>query len=112
MISILVFVIIGVCVLIETMEQIFYRLAGRHQSRYAMYVALAITLHLTGLTFWYWLLKWIPLSIALPMMGLSYATIALASYYFFGEKIRMRRWIGISCIIFGFILISLYEQQS
>ena len=112
MISILVFVIIGVCVLLETMEQIFYRLAGRQHKRYAVYVSLAVALHLIGLTFWYWLLKLVPLSIALPMMGLSYATIALASYYFFNEKIRMRRWVGIACIIFGFILISLYEQQS
>ena len=105
------FILIGICVAIETVEQLLYRFAGRNARLYIPVITLAITLHLTGMAFWYILLKLLPLGIALPLSGLSYATIALTSCYCFGEKVSWRRGLGITFIILGFVLITCYEQQ-
>jgi drug/metabolite transporter (DMT)-like permease len=103
------FLLITGRVLLETVEQLLYRTAGRDTRRYVPLIAMAIILHLCGMAVWYALLKFLPLGIALPLCGLSYATIALASRYFFAEKVSVRRWLGIAFIIAGFALISLRE---
>lgn len=104
------FVLIGICVAVETVEQLLYRVAGRNSRRYIPVVALAISVHVTGMAFWYLLLKHQALGVVLPLTGASYATVALASSWFFRENVDARRWVGIGCIMAGVVLIARYVQ--
>lgn len=94
------------CALIETVEQLLYRVAGRDDKRYWSHVAVGTVLHVAYLVVWLLLLRLVPLSTALPMMGLQYVTIALAAKVLFGEKVDLRRWIGIAVIVIGFVLVA------
>lgn len=50
---------------------------------------------------WLQVLARAPLSLALPVASLNYCGVALASRLFLGEKVNLRRWLGIACITFG-----------
>ncbi|MBU0630000.1 MAG: EamA family transporter [Candidatus Margulisbacteria bacterium] len=56
--------------------------------------------------FWLVVLSRLPLSLVYPMVSVAYVLVALASMLFFREPVSLVRWIGISVIILGVILIS------
>ena len=97
---------VGVCVAIETLQHLLYRMAGRRPERYLAFVSAGVGLHLVEQVFWYLLLRAEPLGVVLPMMGASYATVAMAGSWCFGERITVRRRFGIACVIVGFTLIA------
>jgi multidrug transporter EmrE-like cation transporter len=103
-------VLFVLCVLIETVEQLLFRTAGRRPERYFACVIPAVVLHVTGLGCWLLLLKHIPLGVALPLMGVNYVSIALAGRYLFGEPVDARRWTGIALILSGFVLVASYQS--
>jgi undecaprenyl phosphate-alpha-L-ara4N flippase subunit ArnE len=103
------FLLIAGCILLETTEQVFYRLAGRverDRSRYWGYVAPAIAAHVTRLGLWYLLLSTMPLGVAIPLLGLNYLAIALAGRFIFDEPVDRRRWLGTALVIAGFALVA------
>ena len=68
---------------------------------------------ITGLFFygistlmWIVILKHIKLSVAYPMMSLSYVAVMIAAQFVFHEKIYMMQWAGIVLIIMGVGLIA------
>ena len=60
---------------------------------------------------WITILSKIDLSVAIPVASFSYITIPLVSIIFFGERIPFLRWIGISFILLGVILVSLSSHR-
>jgi uncharacterized membrane protein len=101
---------IGGCILIETIEQSLYRLAGIRPRRWLRYVAPAIVLHALGLMLWLNLLNRRPLGELLPLMGANFVTVALAGRIFFGERLTVRRLAGIALVTFGFVLVGISLQ--
>jgi uncharacterized membrane protein len=97
---------IALCVVIETLQHMMYRMAGRHADRYFRFVSLGVCLHLAEQAFWYLLLRVQPLGVVLPLTGASYATVAVAGSWSFGEKITPRRGLGIAFIIVGFVMVA------
>jgi len=95
------------CVLLETTEQILYRLGGRTTGRrkFWKFVSPAVAAHVTRLCLWYLLLKTLPLGLAVPLMGANYFAIALAGKFVFGEKVDRRRWLGTALVLGGIILV-------
>jgi len=63
-----------------------------------------------GLGLWFQLLDYVQLGVAQPLMGTSYALIALASRVVFKEKVDARRWAGIALIIAGLAVIGAFER--
>jgi multidrug transporter EmrE-like cation transporter len=68
---------------------------------------------ITGLFFygvstlmWIVILKHIKLSVAYPMMSLSYVIVMIAAQIFFHEKVEVVQWTGIILIIMGVGLIA------
>lgn len=68
---------------------------------------------ITGLFFygvstlmWIVILKHIKLSVAYPMMSLSYVLVMIAAQFFFHEKVEVIQWTGIILIIMGVGLIA------
>jgi undecaprenyl phosphate-alpha-L-ara4N flippase subunit ArnE len=54
---------------------------------------------------WLIVLRTIPLSQAFPALGLTFALVPLASYYFLRENVVFSQWLGIVIIITGVILV-------
>lgn len=51
------------------------------------------------------LLTWADYSYVQPATSLSYATVALLSYFLLGELVTPLRWLGITVICFGVFIV-------
>lgn len=51
--------------------------------------------------FWSAALSRLPLSIAYPLMALSYPAVLVGSWFFFGDSLSVQKMLGISLIIVG-----------
>ncbi len=51
------------------------------------------------------LLTWADYSYVQPATSLSYATVALLSYFLLGELVSPLRWLGIAVICFGVFIV-------
>ncbi|MGA2501794.1 MAG: EamA family transporter [Tepidisphaeraceae bacterium] len=109
MMSPLLLSLLALCVLIETIEQVLYRLAGRNSRHFLLYAAPATMLNLVGLAVWLLVLTRAPLAQALPLLAASNITVAAAGRLLFGETVTTRRWIGIVLISAGLVLVAGYE---
>jgi len=102
--------LIAACVLIETVEQCLYRLAGRRRAQWVRFVAPDIVLHICGLALWLNVISKRPLGEVLPLMGANFVTVALAGRVFFGERLTPRRLAGVGLVAAGFVLVGLSQQ--
>jgi drug/metabolite transporter (DMT)-like permease len=96
-------------VVLETFEQIFYRLAGRvenNRTQYWKHVAPAVAAHIVRLACWYLLLSSVKLGVAIPLLGVNYLAIALTGRLVFGERVDARRWLGTALVVAGFTLVA------
>lgn len=105
--NMMLWLILAVCVLIETVEQCLYLLAGRRRGQWLRFVAPAILLHLVGMALWLYLLSKRPLGEVLPLLGANFVTVALAGRLFFGERFTARRLAGVALVTIGFVLVGL-----
>ena len=56
---------------------------------------------------WIFALRQVPLSVAYPMVALSYIVIFIGSAVLFGESVTWRHWSGAALIVAGIVLINL-----
>ena len=96
-----------ICIIFETLQQLSYSLAGKYTDKKIFFLGFGMFFYLIMLLAWYWLLTILPLGVAVPLMGASYATVCLASTIFFKEQIDFKHWGGIGLIIIGLGLISM-----
>ena len=96
------------CVLFQTTQQLFIRVAAHAPSRagYFAFVAPAGVCYLLEMLCWFRLLSQVPLGLALPLIAINYAIVPLAAHRLFGEPLDRRRWTGIAFIILGFTLVA------
>lgn len=55
---------------------------------------------------WIYMIKAFPLSVAYPMISLSYVFGMLFAIVFFHEEVSVVRWLGVLFIMFGCVLIA------
>lgn len=67
-------------------------------------IVTGIVLYAVSMIFWLLVLSRIDLSLAYPMLALSYVGVMLVSLFVLGEKVTAIRWIGAAFIILGVIL--------
>ena len=103
--------IILLCILIflEVFQQVFFKLSGLKKEKIKKYyfTFLGIVMYLLFMLVWFRLLKYVPLGIALPAMGLNYVFVAFCGQLMFKEKIDFKRWCGIFLILSGIILVGI-----
>ncbi|MDQ3023668.1 MAG: EamA family transporter [bacterium] len=56
---------------------------------------------------WIFALRQVPLSVAYPMVALSYIVIFIGSAVLFNESVTWRHWSGAALIVSGIVLINL-----
>lgn len=67
-------------------------------------IVTGIVLYAVSMIFWLLVLSRIDLSLAYPMLALSYVGVLLVSLFVLGEKVTAIRWLGAAFIILGVIL--------
>ena len=73
------YLLVGAVIAAETAEQLLFRMAGREPGRSALYIGVAITIHIARLFAWYAALKVMLLGVAVPLLAASYFTVALGA---------------------------------
>lgn len=59
-----------------------------------------------GSFLWMYIVKHYPLSVAYPMISLSYVFGMLSAMFFFHEEVSLTKWIGVGFIMLGCCLIA------
>lgn len=103
--SVAAFLLIVVCIVMETVEQIFFR-RGREGSWWRLFLVMGMALNVVGMGVWLVVLRTVPLGQAMPLLAANNISVALAGKVFFGEGISGRRWLGILMISGGVALVS------
>ncbi len=76
----------------------------------ALYAAIAV--YILGFSLWLVVLSRLQLSVAYPILALTYILVPAASQIFFGESIPALRWAGTIVIMVGIVLVGLsYYRQ-
>lgn len=76
-------------------------------------VIAALSLQVLGYVVWLFVLSKEKLSIAFALSGSSfYLLMAVASWYFFGERLSLGQWLGLALISFGVVLLTTMPRQS
>lgn len=70
---------------------------------------LATALYFFGFLIWLVVLSRLDLSLAYPILALSYFLVPLLSWILFGEQIPAMRWCGIGIICFGVCIVGLSQ---
>jgi multidrug transporter EmrE-like cation transporter len=69
-------------------------------------VFLGLTFYALGAIFWLLVLSKLDLSLAYPMLALTYILIPLAARFVLGEQVPSLRWLGIGIIFIGVMVVA------
>ncbi len=70
------------------------------------WVWLGIVLTVASLGTWAQAIRSIPLSVAFTLSNMVHVLVPLSCFFFLGEAIGTRRWVGIALVITGLIVIA------
>jgi drug/metabolite transporter (DMT)-like permease len=70
-------------------------------------VAIGIVCYAVATTSWLVILSKIPLSLAYPMVSVSYLLVVLVGRYWFRETVTVSTWLGLMLICSGVVLIGM-----
>ena len=111
--------LVMLAVMLEAFGQLCFKLSAHHNdhgthpigviraSIQNHWMLCGTTCFLFEATLWTLALTKLPLSIAFPTGSISFVFVAVLSYLLLKEKVGRRRWIGISLILAGVVLVSL-----
>jgi drug/metabolite transporter (DMT)-like permease len=69
-------------------------------------VVLGLACYVIGAVFWLLVLSRLDLSLAYPMLALTYILIPLASQFVLGEQVPSLRWLGVGIVFVGVAVVS------
>ena len=69
-------------------------------------IVAGLAFYAVGSLFWLAVLSRLDLSLAYPMLALTYVLVPMTAWLFLGEQIPGERWLGIGVIIVGVLIIS------
>lgn len=104
-------------VLGQTMAKIGMKSIGSYESTNSLlnfyikvflnpYVIAGTLFYGFGIFFWLYVLSKVELSFAYPFLSLTYVLVILAAWIILGEQIPPLRWVGISVICIGTLLVA------
>jgi len=113
------FVQIGLNALVVTASELFLKLGARQTANLNQSLAwtgitglasvwtwLGILCVILSLVSWLNILRQIPLSIAFPLSNVVHVLVPLTSWLFIGELISPRRWLGITLVLVGLVIVA------
>ena len=106
-------------VFLESLGQICFKLSAHHNdhgvhpwgvirgSIQNHWMICGVACFLTEAVLWTIALTKLPLSIAFPAGSISFVFVAILSFLFLKERVGRQKWIGITLILLGVVLVSL-----
>ena len=64
-----------------------------------------------GAVFWLAVLSRVPLSIAYPILALSYFVVVVEAWLFLRERVTWKRLVGVTIIVAGVVVVGLSESR-
>ncbi len=64
-----------------------------------------------GAVFWLAVLSRVPLSIAYPILALSYFVVVVEAWLFLHERVTWKRLVGVGIIVAGVVVVGLSESR-
>jgi multidrug transporter EmrE-like cation transporter len=64
-----------------------------------------IVIYICGLLSWLHVLRFVPISIAFPLINAVHVFVPIGCWVFLGEVISIRRWLGIGLIVCGILAL-------
>jgi drug/metabolite transporter (DMT)-like permease len=64
-----------------------------------------------GAVFWLAVLSRVPLSLAYPILALSYLVVVVEAWLLLNERVTRRRLVGVAVIVVGVIVVGLGQQS-
>lgn len=64
-----------------------------------------------GAVFWLAVLSRVPLSIAYPILALSYFVVVVEAWLFLRERVTWKRLVGVAIIVAGVVVVGLSESR-
>jgi multidrug transporter EmrE-like cation transporter len=110
---------LGICVLLATAAEIFLKLGAEATADSANswswtgltglrsgWVWCGIIASVISLFNWLATLKKLPLTIAFPVGNVVHILVPLSSWIFLGEAILPKRWMGITLVLIGLMIVA------
>jgi multidrug transporter EmrE-like cation transporter len=69
-------------------------------------VFIGLAFYVMGAAFWLVVLSKLDLSLAYPMLALTYILTPLAAQFILGEQVPTLRWLGVGIIFAGVVVVS------
>lgn len=103
-------ILVVFCILAEVVREVCFKFAADLAPDVWRSVCLPVTwlgcvVWAVELFSWMLVLEQVPLSIAFPLMALSYAAMVAAGAWLFSEKINQRHAFGVSLITIGVVCV-------
>ena len=70
------------------------------------YIWCAVAFYFGASVVWVWVLQWLPISTAYPVMSLVFVLVPLAGIYLFQETQGLRFFLGVTMIVGGILLVT------
>jgi drug/metabolite transporter (DMT)-like permease len=83
--------------------------SGRDGARSTLanpWIAAGLVTYLAELILWLMIMAQAPISVAFPIASANFLGIALASWWFLGERVTQHQWMGAGLITFGVALVA------
>lgn len=105
MISLTALIALFFTVVFEACEQLCWAMRSRVLRWGWVWLGIGVAVHFAHLAAWFYLLKLLPLSVALPLTAIDYVIVAILGAWLFSERLDWRRWTGTALIVAGMILV-------
>lgn len=69
-------------------------------------IVAGLAFYAVGSLFWLAVPSRLDLSLAYPMLALTYVLVPMTAWLFLGERVPSVRWLGIGVVILGVLIIS------
>lgn len=69
-------------------------------------VSVGLSAYVLSACTWIFALSRVPLSLAYPFLGLSYAAVALVAVLFLGERLTLAQWVGLALVVVGVVVVA------
>ena len=66
---------------------------------------IGIVSYVTGLVSWLHVLRFVPVSVAFPLINAVHLFVQIGAWQFLQENIALRRWIGIGLVVCGVLAL-------
>ena len=70
------------------------------------YIWFAVAFYFGASVVWVWVLQWLPISTAYPVMSLVFVLVPLAGIFLFQETQDLRFFLGVAMIVGGILIVT------